>query len=201
MEDFLSSNQDLFVAKKPVGSRSALGDSHEFGFRNPVCILPGSFNPLHPGHMEMARITAIRFTLPIWFEISLHNVAKDSLSKNDVLERKQQDFEKHGLVFTKAPTFQEKSVLFPKAVFVVGADTIVRINDSKYYKDDDSKHQTFRNWKMNDIQFLVFGRQLDGGFLIPDRVLDEDLQAISTFVPRKEFDMPISSTSIRNSRD
>ena len=61
------------------------------------------------------------------------NVDKPALSYWH-LERRIQGLKAAGsYVITSAPTFREKATLFPSACFIVGADTILRIDNDRYY--------------------------------------------------------------------
>ena len=104
--------------------------------------------------------------------------------------------------------FEEKSQLFPEATFVVGADTIVRVADPKYYQDEQSHRQAIETIVAAGCRFLVFGRQLDGdgsttaGFYqLEDLVLPVELKEICRQVPAAAFRADISSTDVRARRE
>ena len=102
----------------------------------PLALLPGSFNPLHHGHVELARAAAIRLGVPVGFELSVRNVDKPDLDAAEV-DRRTAQFAGVGTVWvTRAATFAEKAELFPGTAFVVGYDTAVRLVDPRYYADD-----------------------------------------------------------------
>jgi nicotinic acid mononucleotide adenylyltransferase len=162
--------------------------------------LAGSFNPLHAGHQEMARIAAARLSRSVWFELAVRNADKSLLDPEQLLSRLGQAFAPHGLICTSAATFVEKSELFPGTVFVVGADTILRVSNQQYYGGSRSRLlDAVARIASAKCRFLVFGRQL--GNIFADRrninILPE-LLALCDFVERSEFDMKISSTEIRN---
>src|SRR5262249_18559734 len=98
----------------------------------PGLLLPGSFNPLHPGHLELA---ALRLGRPAAFELSVVNADKPPLSESEVRRRLRQFARQAPVWLTRAPTFLEKARLFGGAVFVVGADTAVRIVQPRFYGD------------------------------------------------------------------
>lgn len=98
-------------------------------------IFPGAFNPLHDGHCCMAAIAAERLGRPVEFEISILNVDKPPLDFIEMEHRAGQFAADQILWFTRAATFVEKAEIFPNTTFIVGADTIVRIADPKYYAE------------------------------------------------------------------
>src|SRR4026209_2921420 len=89
----------------------------------PRLVFPGSFNPLHHGHITLAELAAERFAAPVAFELSIANVDKPNLTPEE-LRRRLEQFRGRGPVFvTRAARIEEKAALFPGCVFVVGADT------------------------------------------------------------------------------
>ncbi|HEY1412382.1 MAG TPA: hypothetical protein VGF36_09580, partial [Rhodopila sp.] len=102
----------------------------------PLLVLPGSFNPVHDGHVSLARVAEEVRQRPATFEISVTNVDKPALTGETVRVRIAQFAGKRPLELTRAPTFLEKSRLFPGATFVIGADTAERLVAQKYYGDD-----------------------------------------------------------------
>jgi nicotinic acid mononucleotide adenylyltransferase len=103
----------------------------------PLVLLPGSFNPLHAGHVLLARIAEELKQQPVAFEFSVTNVDKPPLAGGTVRQRLKQFAWKSPVELTRAPTFLEKSRLFPKTTFVIGADTAERLVAPKYYGDDE----------------------------------------------------------------
>ena len=123
----------------------------------PPVLLPGSFNPLHEGHVLLARVAEELRQQPVAFEISVTNVDKPPLSGETVRHRLAQFAGKSPVELTRAPTFVEKSRLFPGTTFVIGADTAERLFAPKYYGDDELRMHV----ALEEIaQFRV---QLSGG--------------------------------------
>jgi nicotinic acid mononucleotide adenylyltransferase len=174
-------------------------------------IFPGAFNPLHEGHREMAQIAAERLTLPVEFELSIHNVDKPPLDYIEMRDRAEQFGENETLWLTRAPTFEEKSRLFPDATFIVGADTIARIADPAYYADSQPAmlHAVDRIRERGG-RFLVFGRTVNisyGGTEaeatnvfqgLESLHLPASLLAICDEIPEEAFRADISSTELRH---
>jgi nicotinic acid mononucleotide adenylyltransferase len=163
-------------------------------------IFPGAFNPLHDGHRTMAALAADHLGVPVEFELSIHNVDKPPLDYLEMADRTSQFSEDQTLWLTRAPTFDEKSRLFSDATFVVGADTIARIADPKYY-DDDERAMTaaIERIASRGCRFLVFGRRnAEGQFKsLSELDLPTQLSAICDEVPERKFRADVSSTELR----
>ena len=122
----------------------------------PVVLLPGSFNPLHSGHVLLARVAEELRQQPVTFEISVTNVDKPPLTGETVRHRLAQFAWKSPVELTRAPTFVEKSRLFPRTTFVIGADTAERLVAPKYYGDDEVRmHVALEEIANSGCSFLV----------------------------------------------
>ena len=96
-----------------------------------TAIFPGSFNPAHEGHREMMEIIAGK-DCKVIREISLTNVDKPPIDFISMRNRLMQKGWQEPVLVTNAPTFVDKSRLFPGARFIVGGDTLIRILNPKY---------------------------------------------------------------------
>lgn len=165
---------------------------------NPVGVLAGSFNPLHEGHRELARVAEQRLGGPVAFELACVNVDKPPLDFLTIEARCQQ-FTDRPVVLTHAPTFVLKARLFRNAVFVVGIDTAERIVQPKYYGGDDGMLAALNEIRSHGGRFLVAGRRGGNSFhTLPELALPQSLRDLFEEIPEAEFRCDLSSTELRS---
>jgi nicotinamide mononucleotide (NMN) deamidase PncC len=164
-------------------------------------IFPGAFNPRHAGHRTMAQIAQSLLNAPVEHEISIENVDKPALDYVE-MDRRVGYFSPDETVWlTRAPLFTDKARLFPQATFVVGADTLLRIADARYY----GQHEAHLAQAINELaargsRFLVFGRLVGERFqALGDLKLPPALMSLCDEVPPERFRVDISSTQLRRS--
>lgn len=175
------------------------GDTVDDSAHSVQVVLPGAFNPLHEGHRKMARVAAASLGVPVTFELSIVNVDKPPLDIDSINLRLAQFDPGHTVCLTRAATFAEKVQLFDNAGFVVGADTILRIAEARYYGDDILRRDlAVATIVEAGARFLVFGRTNHGRFqTLGDLDLPRPLRAICREVREEDFRHDISSTEIR----
>jgi hypothetical protein len=176
----------------PDGSTS--GNAHHLGG-----VLPGSFNPFHDGHRELASVASRTLNAPVIYELSVTNVDKPPL-ENEIVKERVNNFRELGdLVITKAPVFYEKARVFPGCTFVIGWDTMIRLVDPKYYSDDYA-NMILAMSQIRDAgcKFLVAGRISETEFHTLGEVnIPALFQDMFQEIPESEFRSDISSTEIR----
>jgi len=168
----------------------------------PAALLPGSFNPLHEGHWELAAVAAKRTGLPIAFELSTANVDKAPLSVEEIVHRLRPLCWRAPVWLTRAPTFAEKAELFPRATFVIGADTALRIIAPQYYQDSEANMlAALERIRAQGCRFIVAGRvHHNGQFLrVQDLPLPEQCRDLFLGIPESEYRFDVSSTQLRTS--
>ncbi len=168
----------------------------------PRAVFPGAFNPVHVGHLEMMETAQKLLDCPVEMEISIQNPDKPPLDYETIRRRVEQFTGKMAVWLTRAATFEEKSKLFPGAVFIVGADTIRRIAEPRYYGSGAGCQAALERIASRGCRFLVFGRDSGTGFAnLSHFDLPLTLRSICQEVPAETFRKDVSSTDIRRARD
>jgi len=167
----------------------------------------GSFNPLHQGHLEIVNHYAKAYKIEPVFEVCITRFDKLELTFDEVLKIKAQfDSLNRPVIFTRLPTFLQKVVAFrdinihhaigfyENMNFIVGGDTLLRINDTKYYFDSlIEKERVFSELTKKYVKFIVYERH--GNHIHHDwlhRGL-KDLCVFTGYTPKA-----ISSTELRS---
>lgn len=188
---------------EPEWTQLLLGNANCVGCNvAPKIVFPGAFNPLHQGHVKMAQVAAAKLGGAVAYELSITNVDKPPLDFVEISERLRtirQREPTREVLLTTAPTFAEKARLVSGATFVVGADTVVRIADPKYYgRDERRRDAAIGEIAAAGCRFLVFGRQVGERFCcLRDVELPAELRALCDEVSEEEFHEDVSSTEMR----
>jgi hypothetical protein len=144
----------------------------------------------------MLAIAEARTGLAGAFELSIVNVDKPLLDYTEIDQRLRQ-FGKP-VWLTRLPTFIVKARYFPGSTFVVGADTLVRIAEPRYYAGSAGRDAALAELAELGTRFVVFGRTIDGEFrTLDDLDLPESIRALCIGIGADEFSDPLSSTELR----
>jgi nicotinamide mononucleotide (NMN) deamidase PncC len=167
----------------------------------PEVLLSGAFNPLHAGHLGLADEAAAFLNRPVAFELSAVNVDKPPLPASDALARLAQFAGSRPVYLTGAPTFLDKSRLFPGCTFVVGYDTAVRILQPRYYAGGTAAALLAALAEMDaaGTRFLVAGRRDGSGRFLTGADLAPPPAWAHLFrsLPAERFRSDLSSTALR----
>lgn len=162
-----------------------------------LALLSGAFNPLHAGHRKLAEAAARWLGTPVLFELPLVNADKAPLAAAEAAGRAAQFAGWATLLFTRAPLFSQKATLFPRSVFVVGADTAARLVAPRFYRDEPLP-SVLAALEAAGCRFLVAGRQWGGRYLtLDDLPLPEAHRDLFTSLPESSFRLDVSSSALR----
>jgi hypothetical protein len=162
-----------------------------------IAVLPGAFNPLHDGHQRLAGVAAKILGQEVYFELSLVNADKASISLEDARRRVAQFAGIGTVMLTRAPLFSQKAQLFPHSVFILGIDTVERLINPRFYHNDPAEMQaSLKMLRTAGCRFLVAGRLRGNHFLtLQDLELPNGYRELFEEIP--DFRVDISSTAIR----
>ena len=165
-------------------------------------IFPGSFNPIHEAHCRMVNMAQQRLGSRVALEIAVQSVDKplvDYIDLEDRLGNIRASLPGQAVWLSQAKMFEEKADLFKETMFVVGADTLRRFADLRFYRGSiHTLHDVLRMIAYRNCRFLVFARQDENGLesmqtlQIPDM-----LWSLCDEVSADEFAMVLSSSEIR----
>jgi hypothetical protein len=165
-----------------------------------VNLYSGAFNPLHEGHRQLARLAEDRLGQSVYFELPLINADKAPIEAGEARRRIAQFAHYAPVVLTTAPLFSQKAQLFPHSTFILGADTVTRLVQPRFYQDNPA-NMLASLWEIRKAgcQFLVAGRQQDETFLtLSDISLPFGYQELFIEIPEDDFRVYLSSSDLRN---
>ena len=181
--------------KKLLNNKVNFVSSHN---ETPELIFPGSFNPLHEGHIKMRELAEKKTGMRATFEICARNADKPPLTFYEIKRTLDQFTENDSWVMTSAGRFSEKAEMFPNSVFIIGADTLLRVFDEKFYTSKKDMLNHIERFNDHNINFLVFGRKVDGKFVsLRDIAVPENIKRRCTGFEEGSFRDDISSTELR----
>ena len=137
-----------------------------------LVILPGSFNPVHPGHTNALThsISLVDGSVGM-YELSVSNATKPRLSYGEIVTRlnnfRNQPFPV--LLTIEAPLFIKKADDYPNATFVMGIDTLLRLFDPAFGELEKTISE-FKRITANGTRFIVFPRIISSANISSDKL-------------------------------
>ena len=183
----------------PAVCREARGEFRT-GHPLPRAVLPGSFNPLHHGHTTLAAVAAAKLGVPVAFELSVTNVDKPELGRDEVERRVGQFAGVAAVWVTRAAGVSAKADLFPGAAFVLGWDTAVRLIDPKYYGGERGCDACLRKLRQRGCVIVVGGRIDTGGAFQTwtGQGIADEFRELFLALTEDDFRADVSSALIRH---
>ena len=166
-----------------------------------VVLLCGSFNPLHDAHRRLAEVAAGLLGRDPVFELGLVNADKAPIAEEEAERRAAQFAGYAPLLLTAEPRFADKVGWVRESVFVLGADTLARLVDPRFYAGDrGGMPGAFARIRESGCRFLVAAR-LDpssGRMLtLAHCAVPRGFERLFEAIPESDFRMDLSSTELR----
>ena len=189
--DQLLNGEARWLVRRPDGAMEVEGEP-------PALLLPGSFNPIHVGHREMMASGKERVGATGGYELSVTNVDKPPLEKEEVQRRLGQFGADDTVVLTRAETFRKKAALFPGTTFLLGWDTAVRLVAPRYYGDEPEMMLALAEMMAGGTKFIVAGRSDRDAFrTLGDVDIPSGFAPMFSGIEESGFRRDISSTELR----
>ena len=169
-------------------------------------LFPGSFNPVHEGHIEVAKRSAELLGIPecmVVFEISLTNPDKGIVTMKDYLSRVQRLLKiDRCAMITQKGYISDKNCFMKNGFILMGADTLKRVLQKQ--RDTDSDEQLLRRleeFSLRNNKIIVAPRKdPDSGLLVTKAELEFPSIPQEVILELSGFRLDASSTEIRQKR-
>jgi hypothetical protein len=189
---------EVVAERRVIAWRHPRGDWHAVPEQACGGLLSGSFNPHHDGHEQLRRAAECWLGRPVHYELPLLNAEKAPLDAGAVIARCAQ-FADAPIAVTRAATFVEKAQILPDTVFVVGADTALRVVQPRFYGADPQRMAAaLAEIRQCGCRFLVAARRIEGQLVtVRDLVLPAGYDDLFEELPLDRFRSDLSSTDLR----
>lgn len=194
LEDAHDLNREVFMAHALHGAKSLWSDGSVSC--NDVVLVPTSANPLHEGHVSLAKTVSRISGRDAIFCITVDPPHKPALTTQEMLVR-MHGMSGHAVLFSSGdPLYIDKARNYPGAAFAIGADAFDRMLDPKWCP----VIPMLEEFKKLNTRFYVRGRLVGDQFrdmhdILAVRGIPWEFWTLFTAVPGR-YD--ISSTQLRN---
>jgi len=163
-----------------------------------MVLMPGSYNPPHPGHIGLSKVVAGKSKLPCIFHVTSDGPHKKALTLQDLLKRSRM-LRGHDRLFTRGDAlYLDKARRFPGTPIAMGSDSLQRMLDPKWGQD---VAPMLYEMAQLGTTFYIANRPVDGKVLTMDDVLArsgiKDLNLIDQLFHEVPGLWDFSSTEIR----
>jgi hypothetical protein len=129
-------------------------------------IYPGSYAPLHHGHEQVAEMVETMTGRQVVFQLTASHPSKGPIPPDELARRIDQfRFRWQTLVLEKDGLYLEKARRLPGFDFVVGADAVLGLLDTRYYGGKRGLTAALDELSRLKTTFYVVGRVIDGDYL------------------------------------
>ncbi len=141
VDDVLEFSSVLFGSQKRAYKLMSTHHILERSVPKNSVIFPGSFNPLHAGHIEAVKSAYSHTGKLVYLEISATNVDKAPIDYIDIYSRLEKITDTPdkafqaslaGVIISNTPKFYDKMWVYPRSTYLIGTDTFNRLFDRKY---------------------------------------------------------------------
>ena len=136
-------------------------------------LFPGSFDPLHYGHVEMAGMIERMTGGTVIFQISNEHPVKGRIPEEDLLRRIRQFRYRWPVIVNEGGAlYVDKAEIYPGVPMLIGADAVLELLNPEYYSDGHAEvKKALERFTELGTVFYVVGREVKGrGFMTRDDI-------------------------------
>jgi nicotinamide mononucleotide (NMN) deamidase PncC len=128
-------------------------------------IFPGSYNPLHHGHLGCGELAAKMTGMRVVYQLTAVHPDKGIIPDAKLFARADQfAYRDPVLLMREGALYVEKARLLPGFRFLIGADAAYGLLNPKYYDGQDGLLDMLETLRRLKTQFYVMGRVVDGKY-------------------------------------